>query len=87
MPRRKAGGNSNTLLNACPLRGIVTAAMKKVLFLLTALGLLALVYLVDLLAFQYLGLDRHISGWWRITTDVCFALVVILLCSYWSRQR
>jgi len=53
--------------------------MKKLEFLLVALGFVALVYLLDLLAFQYLGLDSHISGWWRITTDVCFALVVVLL--------
>ena len=53
--------------------------MKKLEFLLVALGFVALVYLLDLLAFQYLGLDSHISGWWRTTTDVCFALVVVLL--------
>lgn len=69
----------DTLLNALLGCGIVAAIMKKLLFLLTALGLVALVYLLDLLVFQYLGLDRHITGWWRIITDVCFALVVILL--------
>ena len=58
---------------------IVGLTMKKLEFLLVALGFVALVYLLDLLAFQYLGLDSHISGWWRITTDVCFALVVVLL--------
>ena len=58
---------------------IVGLTMKKLEFLLVVLGFVALVYLLDLLAFQYLGLDGHISGWWRIITDVCFALVVVLL--------
>jgi len=58
---------------------IVGLTMKKLMFVFIVLGFVALVYLLDLLAFQYLGLDSHISGWWRITTDVCFALVVVLL--------
>ena len=53
--------------------------MKKLMFVFVALGFVALVYVLDLLAFQYLGLDSHIGGWWRIITDVCFALVVVLL--------
>ncbi len=53
--------------------------MKKLAFLLIALGFVALVYLLDLLAFQYLGLEGHIAGTWRLITDVCFALVVALL--------
>jgi hypothetical protein len=53
--------------------------MKKLAFLLIALGFVALVYLLDLLAFQYLGLEGHIAGTWRLITDVCFALVVVLL--------
>ena len=53
--------------------------MKKLMFVFVVLGFVALVYLLDLLAFQYLGLDSHMSGWWRIITDVCFALVVVLL--------
>ena len=58
---------------------IVSPTMKKLMFVFIVLGFVALVYLLDLLAFQYLGLDSHISGWWRIITDVCFALVVALL--------
>jgi hypothetical protein len=53
--------------------------MKKLGFLLVVLGFVALVYLLDLLAFQFLGLDSHIVGWWRVITDVCFALVIVLL--------
>lgn len=53
--------------------------MKKLTFLLVALGFVALVYLMDLFAFQYLGLEGHVSGTWRLTTDVCFALLVVLL--------
>lgn len=58
---------------------IVGPIMKKLAFLLIALGFVALVYLLDLLAFQYLGLEGHIAGTWRLITDVCFALVVVLL--------
>ena len=59
--------------------GIVGPTMKKLMFVFVVLGFVALIYLLDLLAFQYLGLDSRISGWWRIITDVCFALVVVLL--------
>ena len=59
--------------------GIVGPIMKKLMLVFIVLGFVALVYLLDLLAFQYLGLDSHIFGSWRIITDVCFALVVVLL--------
>ena len=58
---------------------IVAAAMKKLMFVLIVLGFVTLVYLMDLFAFQYLGLEGHVTGTWRVTTDVCFALVVVLL--------
>ncbi|MBN2099785.1 MAG: hypothetical protein JW753_09335 [Dehalococcoidia bacterium] len=61
------------------LYGIVSATMKKLLFVLIALGFVALVYLLDLFAFEFLGLEGHITGTWRVVTDVCFALVIILL--------
>jgi len=59
--------------------GIFCAIMKKLAFLLVTLGFVALVYLLDLLAFEFLGLEGRITGTWRLTTDVCFALVVVLL--------
>ena len=58
---------------------IVGPTMKKLVFVLIALGFVALVYLLDLLAFEFLGLEGHITGTWRLITDVCFALVVVLL--------
>jgi hypothetical protein len=58
---------------------IVSATMKKLVFALVVLGFVALVYLLDLLAFEFLGLEGHITGTWRLITDVCFALVVVLL--------
>jgi hypothetical protein len=58
---------------------IVGPTMKKLMFVFVVLGFVALVYLLDLLAFQYLGLEGHITGTWRLITDVCFALVVVLL--------
>ena len=59
--------------------GIVSATVKKLLFVLIILGLAALAYLLDLFAFEFLGLEGHITGTWRLITDVCFALVVVLL--------
>jgi hypothetical protein len=53
--------------------------MKKLLFVLIVLGFVALAYLLDLFAFEFLGLDGHVTGTWRLITDVCFALVVVLL--------
>lgn len=58
---------------------IVSAIMKKVMFVFVGLGFVALVYLLDLFAFEFLGLEGHITGTWRVITDVCFALVVVLL--------
>ena len=58
---------------------IVGPTMRKLTFALAALGFAALAYLLDLLAFQYLGLDSRITGWWRVVTDMCFAMVVLLL--------
>ena len=49
------------------------------MFVLIVLGFAALVYLLDLFAFEFLGLEGHITGTWRVVTDVCFALVVVLL--------
>ena len=61
--------------------------MKKLMFVFVVLGFVALIYVLDLLAFQCLGLDSHISGWWRIITDVCFALVVVLLILVLPQMR
>jgi len=59
--------------------GIVGPILKKLMFVLIVLGFAALVYLLDLFAFEFLGLEGHITGTWRVVTDVCFALVVVLL--------
>jgi hypothetical protein len=53
--------------------------MKKLMLVFVVLGFVALVYLLDLFAFEFLGLEGHIAGTWRLITDVCFALVVVLL--------
>jgi hypothetical protein len=55
--------------------------MKKLVFALVVLGFVALAYLLDLFVFEFLGLglENHITGTWRVITDICFALVVILL--------
>jgi hypothetical protein len=58
---------------------MVGPTMKKLVFALIVLGFVALVYLLDLFAFEFLGLEGRITGTWRVITDVCFALVVVLL--------
>lgn len=58
---------------------IVSTIMKKLMLVFVVLGFVALVYLLDLFAFKFLGLEGHITGTWRVITDVCFALVVVLL--------
>jgi hypothetical protein len=53
--------------------------MKKLLFVLIILGFAALAYLMDLLVFGLLGLEGDVTGMWRVITDICLALLVVLL--------